>query len=558
MRRISRLAFPAVFLAAVAAMIWFLHLFTQVEETMSYINWDTSAQVLSDGTEQPFSIETYSNSPEVSGTYRFYGSLPSGLGEGRLLFETSGLDLTLWLDGQCIYQSQVSGIHGSTNLAQAALPLTEDVSGELIAECQILDQSLAMFPPLVRFVPKNLESAESTAFANRSAFPAGASAFALLLVFGVFLLGISMKKADFSLIPLICACFGLILNQLIQSEGSYFLPQSLAAFLGNLRLDLLTLLLLALYLALNRRRLGKYLLYAALWSGAAFLLCLLISFLANGYLSYYILNGLLPALLSGFYSDLLYWLTLWLSLVCALVTCYGVLKSFSIQQAHNQNLLLKNELAQESYQALKERTEASASARHEIRHQLTALGCLCREKKYGEMERLLGQLLEHQDDPSQEVFSENQAVNTILCDAAARAKELDILFFAQAYVPAALNLPESDLCVLLMNMLDNALEAASKTPPGEQRYVRVKLKVVKLYLAVKCENSFDGDLKKDKDGSLLTTKEDTLSHGFGFLQMKKIAEKYQSVLSINGTAGHTFVVQTALRIPDNPGQTIPH
>ncbi len=86
MKRFARWAFPALFLMAAVFIIWFLHLFTQVGESMVFINWDDSVQLLSDGTEQPFLWEEYSNVPALSGTYRFTGTLLEQLSAVSRLF----------------------------------------------------------------------------------------------------------------------------------------------------------------------------------------------------------------------------------------------------------------------------------------------------------------------------------------------------------------------------------------------------------------------------------------------------------------------------------------
>lgn len=190
MKRLLRWLCPALFLAAAVAVIAFLHLFTQVDESMTFINWDTSVQVLPDGSEQPVSDDVYSDTTAFSGTYRFSGTLPEGLGEGSLLFETAGASLTLSLNGDTIWHSESSGPESTLSMPQGMVPVPEGVSGELTLTCTVLDGSRIMFPPLLRFVPENLSSMESTALANRAAFPAGAAALALVLVFGVFLLSI--------------------------------------------------------------------------------------------------------------------------------------------------------------------------------------------------------------------------------------------------------------------------------------------------------------------------------------------------------------------------------
>lgn len=552
MKRYLRWICSALFLAAAIAVIWILQLFIQVDDSVTYINWNTSVQILSDGTEQAFSADDYTNVPGHSGTYRFTGQLPEGLPAGSLLFETTGLDLTLSLDGRTIWQSQTTNnVEGSYLMAQATIPLSEGTSGELTAFCTILDSTVAMFPPMIRFVPENNDVTGITALANREAFPAGAAALALVLVFGIFLLGILLRKPDWSLIPLLLAATGLTFFRLIQSQGYYFLPENIYLPLSRPEVGLCILLALALYLAMNRRRqFWKYLGLTAAWSAGAFLLCYVFSSVAGGSFAATV-NFLLSRFALGQYDSVVYWLTLWLSLSCALISAYSVARSFAEHQAREQGLLLENKRIAENYHALETWTSDASARYHEVNHQLTALNLLYRNGKYEEMGDIMAQMQTDLSSHSVITFTANRTVNAILQNGAAQAKCQNIHFHAQVNLPEVLNIPETDLCALLMNMLDNALEAASKVSPPEERNIFIQIKVSDLYLAIHCENSFNGEIRTDKNGELLTTKENPAIHGYGVRQMKEIAKKYQSVIRFDRKGEHTFIAETALRIPDN-------
>ena len=54
-------------------------------------------------------------------------------------------------------------------------------------------------------------------------------------------------------------------------------------------------------------------------------------------------------------------------------------------------------------------------------------------------------------------------------------------------------------------------------------------------------------LHTDEQGQLLTTKPDQEGHGFGLAQMRAVAAKYHSVLTIDHDED-TFTVQTALKL----------
>ena len=550
MKRYIRWLFPALFLIAAVTVIWFLALFIKTDQTVSYIDWDSAAEILPDGTEEPVSLNVYGNQGDYTGSYRFCGTLPEGLGSGELLFETAGLSLTLSLNGETIWQSRASSMDGAYGSPQASIPLPENAAGELTLTCQVADGTPTIFPPLIRFVPENLETIESTALANHAAFPAGAAALAFILVFGLFLLGLARRQTDFSLIPLLISLAGLILFSLIPDVSIYFLPDLFVSRRPKEIISILVIAALILYLALNRRRrFWKQLGTAALWSAAGLLVCFLISAAGDRSFSSFV-SQRLQELAMGIYSSTLYWLTLWFSLTAAAISAYGVFRSFSEQMVQTQGLVLKNRIAAENYQSLKNRMTESAKTRHEIRHQLTAMEVLFLKQDYPAAREMLARMLDGQNLQIPLAFTDNLAVNMILQDAAVRAKQADIAFEASAQIPDSLNIPEQDLCTLLMNMLDNAIEGAKKVFPKEDRQISVQIQTTNGYFAVRCENSFDGVLKKDDQGRLLTTREDDISHGFGCRQMEAIARKYQSVIRFDTTAAHIFLTETALRIPD--------
>ena len=191
----------------------------------------------------------------------------------------------------------------------------------------------------------------------------------------------------------------------------------------------------------------------------------------------------------------------------------------------------------------------SAAFRHELRHQVTALDVLYQQKDFDGLGNLLNNLKQQETSLAQTQFTENFTVNAILQDAASRATQADTAFTAQVHIPEKLTISENDLCTLLMNMLDNALEACERVEKPTERFIRFKADVKTGFLAVKCENRYAGSLKEDGHGKLQTTKPDAQTHGFGLPQMSVVAEKYHSLLDISYTADHVFIVQTALMLP---------
>ena len=99
MKHILRWICPVLFLSACIIVIWFLHLFTVESDSMQEIQWQTAVKMERDGTQTPISTDELTQSTNYSGTYHFTGILPEGLSSGYLLFEISGANLSLFLNG---------------------------------------------------------------------------------------------------------------------------------------------------------------------------------------------------------------------------------------------------------------------------------------------------------------------------------------------------------------------------------------------------------------------------------------------------------------------------
>ena len=174
---------------------------------------------------------------------------------------------------------------------------------------------------------------------------------------------------------------------------------------------------------------------------------------------------------------------------------------------------------------------------------------LYQQKDYQGLGTLLSEIKKQDASIVQTQFTDNFTINAILQDASLRAAQMGTTFDAQVHVSPELTIPENDLCMLLMNMLDNALEACAQMKKTEGRFIHFKAEMKNGFLAVKCENAYAGEIKEDSHGHLITTKANPEAHGFGMLQMSAVAEQYHSMLDISFSESHVFTVQTALKLP---------
>ena len=532
-----------------AAVFSVLGRFTTVDGGVQYLTWESVSRVETDGSLTALAPDEYGMWPGVEdgGLYRFRAAvsrLPQG---GYLVLETPGTAFTVRFDGEPLAAAASAYPYGGTALSDARLqiPLPSGAGeGVIEIDFQVLDPAEALYPPVARITTQRTASAAEIGYANHSALPAGAMSMMFLLVCGVILAGLCTGRADWSLLLPALAAGLLIVRGLAISSGYYFLPEGLNAVLCRRELQWPPPILLLAYLILRRRD-GTLRLLGRITAGAAAALAaaLVCSWLRGGHLFRYV--SLLPSnLASGYYDGLLYWITAYLTLACAGISAYCFVRELAGARAEAQTLSVQHGLLVKNYQELSEKNERTAQLRHEWGHQLSALQLLQRSGDLEGLDRKLSELSDLLNRATPRTYTDHPATNVILQNTAARAEGLGVAFHASALVPGDLHIDEGDLCALLLNMLDNALEAASQVPNGE---IHCRIQYTQGFLAVFCENSYDGQVRTDAAGRLRTGRNDTEAHGFGVAQMRAVAEKYHSILDISYD-GQTFTVQTALKI----------
>ena len=118
----------------------------------------------------------------------------------------------------------------------------------------------------------------------------------------------------------------------------------------------------------------------------------------------------------------------------------------------------------------------------------------------------------------------NVMVDAILNSKLSLIKSKNIAVNAKATVPQALQISEIDLCAIIGNLLDNAMEACLRQPETEARFIRVYIGLLKKQLYICVTNSVSGTVKKAGKSYLSTKNSD--SHGFGLMRIDTLAEKY--------------------------------
>lgn len=128
----------------------------------------------------------------------------------------------------------------------------------------------------------------------------------------------------------------------------------------------------------------------------------------------------------------------------------------------------------------------------------------------------------------------NAMADAILNSKISLAKSRHIPVQADAHIPVKLRMSELDLCVILGNLFDNAIEA-SLALPEDQRLIRVymDMKGTQLYISF---TNFTAAKKQRKLGQRFATTKGE-GHGFGLVRIDNIIDRLDGYLTRNSEDG---------------------
>lgn len=213
-----------------------------------------------------------------------------------------------------------------------------------------------------------------------------------------------------------------------------------------------------------------------------------------------------------------------ITMIVLLISIYDKIIDFLQEAALRQLKLQKYELNQSFYDELSEKTQQLSSLKHDFKNHLTIISGWLNQKKYKELHDYLGSIMDYVDLSSDIVITKNQTISSILHAKKSQCDRLGIRLEYNLEFEEIYKISDMDLIIMLGNILDNAIEATSKTAEKD-RYVSLTMEQSKSYLIVSCQNSFK-EKPIEKNGILITTKKEKNIHGIGLSNIIETCKKY--------------------------------
>ncbi len=223
--------------------------------------------------------------------------------------------------------------------------------------------------------------------------------------------------------------------------------------------------------------------------------------------------------------------------VIVIVSFFEILlfKSMVVQK-ENQFLIEEEKLVTENHQEILKIIEKNRQMVHDIKHYFVVLKEYEINKEYEKLHTYLEEISGEFNEVNSRVWTGHYLMDFILNRKIGEIEKKGIHFQIDASALLKQPLSDGELCILMGNLLDNAIEACEKID-SDERWIHICIEKQQHMLFIEIANSVQIPPIL-KNGEIVTSKIDKALHGYGLKSVKNIVYKYDGIVSFYTEGKH--------------------
>jgi len=202
----------------------------------------------------------------------------------------------------------------------------------------------------------------------------------------------------------------------------------------------------------------------------------------------------------------------------------------------------EQETQKQFYEELKNVYDGFRRLRHEMKNHVMYMRLMLQAREYEKLAVYLDEIESQSEGQQILVVTENYYVNGVVDQKYQYARSRGIEMEVSVLLPETLELEVMDLCSVLSNLLDNAIEGCRGAAAPK---ITVVVKLVKEYISINITNTVKEDVLK-KNPHLLTSKKDREFHGLGTQVVRDLVARYDGVAEF-GCTNQVFYAQAMMK-----------
>lgn len=205
-----------------------------------------------------------------------------------------------------------------------------------------------------------------------------------------------------------------------------------------------------------------------------------------------------------------------------------------MKREEDKTIIYQNKLMKQQMDEIENIYMTMRGWRHDYHNHLQSLKGYLSLNKVEQMKNYLNELETDLDSIDTLYHSGNLQLDSILNAKLAIAEKGQIRIHCDASIPPQLHVSDLDLCVILGNLLDNAIESCRKIKNPDERFIRVYIGILKKQLYISITNATSETVKQRTDHYFTTKRGD---HGHGLKRVDQVVKKYDGYLNRQNEPG---------------------
>ena len=205
-----------------------------------------------------------------------------------------------------------------------------------------------------------------------------------------------------------------------------------------------------------------------------------------------------------------------------------------MKREEDKTIIYQNKLMKQQMDEIENIYMTMRGWRHDYHNHLQSLKGFLSLNKVDQMKNYLNELETDLDSIDTLYHSGNLQLDSILNAKLAIAEKGQIRIHCDASIPPQLHVSDLDLCVILGNLLDNAIESCRKIKDPDERFIRVYIGILKKQLYISITNATSETVKQRTDHYFTTKRGD---HGHGLKRVDQVVKKYDGYLNRQNEPG---------------------
>lgn len=176
-----------------------------------------------------------------------------------------------------------------------------------------------------------------------------------------------------------------------------------------------------------------------------------------------------------------------------------------------------------TYEQINETYEKIKMLKHDFKKELAIIDSLCIEGNIEKIKTYLNKIEKKVPEKHLIKYSNNHMLNSIVNYYKYKIENLKIKLELSIKIDLDNDLIISDICLLIANALDNAIEATKNI---KEKNIILKINQEKNFIVISIKNSFNPSNIKLENNKLISTKKDLENHGLGLKIIENITKIY--------------------------------